>query len=100
LQCVPACGGCTTNADCCPGSACIQQAGMVSGVCGPCGGTPPPPADGGSGSSSGGPTEGGPPPPPPDASTSCALYGQICTTSANCCAGIPCTAGHCYIPPM
>jgi hypothetical protein len=32
----------------------------------------------------------------PDAG--CALYGQICTTAADCCNGVPCTGGRCEEP--
>jgi hypothetical protein len=30
----------------------------------------------------------------------CALYGQACTSSSQCCDGVPCdpTAGRCYYP--
>jgi hypothetical protein len=28
----------------------------------------------------------------------CALYGQVCTTAANCCYGLPCTNGRCESP--
>jgi hypothetical protein len=31
-------------------------------------------------------------------SGSCALYGQQCTVNADCCNGIPCTAGRCISP--
>jgi hypothetical protein len=48
-----------------------------------------------SGSSSGG-TDSGSSSGGPDAS--CALYGQICTTSADCCNGVPCTNGRCEYP--
>jgi hypothetical protein len=114
--CVPACGGCTNNADCCPGSSCVAQAGSAAGICGPCGGNPPPPpTDAGSGSSggstssssggstssggggsSGGSSSSGGPPPPADAGR-CALYGQVCTTSADCCNNIPCSGGYCVV---
>jgi hypothetical protein len=29
---------------------------------------------------------------------SCALYGQLCTVSADCCNGVPCTNGRCQYP--
>jgi hypothetical protein len=61
-------------------------------VCGPCGGGGndggSPVGDGGTGSN-----DSGSPPP-----SSCALYGQICTTAANCCNGVPCTFGRCQFP--
>ncbi len=74
--CVPSCGACTINADCCPGESCVVAQGSTMGICGPCSdaGIPPPPADAA---------------PPPN----CALYGQDCTTSANCCNGVPCSYG-------
>jgi hypothetical protein len=81
--CVPSCGACTNNADCCPGSSCVAQAGSAAGICGPCGG-PPPPADSGA-------------PPPPADGGRCALYGQACTTSADCCSKIPCSGGFCVV---
>jgi hypothetical protein len=28
----------------------------------------------------------------------CALYGQTCSVTADCCNGVPCTAGKCIIP--
>jgi hypothetical protein len=80
LQCVQSCGACSTSADCCPGSSC------TGGVCGPCGGTS---GDGGVGL----PGDGGAPPPPDGG---CAAYGQVCSTSGDCCNGVPCTAGRCY----
>jgi hypothetical protein len=92
--CVPKCGSCTNNADCCPGTACDIPQGSTQGTCGPCGGgappdAGPPPADGGTIVPDGGASY-------PDAG--CALYGQVCTTSADCCYGIPCTNGHCESP--
>jgi hypothetical protein len=78
-SCVPACGACSNNADCCPGSACEMPAGSTQGTCGPCGGTST--GDGGS---------------YPDAG--CALYGQVCTTSSDCCYGVPCSDGRCESP--
>ena len=95
--CVAACGGCTNNADCCPGTSCEVAQGSTSGVCGPCGGPAP---DGGvSGGGDGGGTgagDGGSPPPPVDAG--CSLFGQVCTTAAQCCYGLPCTNGRCEAP--
>jgi hypothetical protein len=108
-QCVAACGLCTNNADCCPGTSCQLQPGTTRGVCGPCGGGGP--GDAGTGSSSGGSSGG-------SGSTSgsssggssgsssgsgspdagCALYGQVCTVSSDCCNGVPCTGGRCIVP--
>jgi hypothetical protein len=86
-QCVAACGGCSNNADCCPGTSCVTAPGSAQGVCGPCGGTPP--------------GDAGTAPPPPDAgSGSCALYGQVCATTADCCGGVPCTGGRCIALPQ
>jgi hypothetical protein len=101
---VAACGGCTTTADCCPGSSCILPTGSTRGICGPCGG---PGTDGGTGGSpdggtgtpdggTGTPDSGTPPPPPP---ITCAQYGQICTVNSDCCNGIPCSSGRCGIVP-
>jgi hypothetical protein len=97
-QCVQACGTCSNNADCCPGTNC------VNGTCDPCG-SGNPPGDGGSGGptdgstglpdGSGLPPDGGAPPPPDGG---CASYGQLCSTSADCCNGIPCTNGRCEFP--
>ena len=45
-------------------------------------------SDGGSGSEGGtGGTDAG-----------CGLYGQLCTTSSDCCNGVPCTTGRCESP--
>jgi hypothetical protein len=92
-SCIAACGGCTNNADCCPGTSCAIAAGATHGICGPCGGTPP--GDGGSG---GTPDSGGGGGGTPDSGggtgPTCALYGQICTTSSDCCNGVPCD-GRC-----
>ena len=93
-SCVPSCGACTNNADCCPGSACEMAQGTTHGVCGPCGGSVP---DGGTGTGDGGTkSDGGTP--PADAGGSCALYGQVCTSSSQCCYGLPCTNGRCEAP--
>ncbi len=83
---------CTTAADCCPGLPCVQAPGSVRGICG---GTLLPDAgvineDPGSSSSSSSSSSGGP--------STCALYGQTCSTNANCCNGVPCTAGRCRLP--
>jgi hypothetical protein len=86
-SCVPAGGMCTTDADCCAGIPCVLPPGSSQGVCG----WIPPDADAG--------VDGGP---LPDADTpdgpDCALYGQECTTAADCCNEIPCTNGRCIIP--
>jgi hypothetical protein len=92
-SCVPRCGGCTNNADCCPGTSCAMAPGSAMGICGPCGG-PPPPADAGP------PPEGGlviDAAPPPDSGPTCALYGQVCSTASDCCAGVPCSGGRCVV---
>jgi hypothetical protein len=112
--CVPACGSCTNNADCCVGTSCIIAQGSTHGVCGPCGAPssggdagPGNYGDGGTGgygdSGSSGYDGGTPqdsggyvPPPPPDAG--CALYGQLCTTSADCCNHVTCNGGRCLNP--
>jgi hypothetical protein len=95
--CVPVNGACTTTADCCAGSPCIVPAGSTKGTCGPTGsggGT-----DGGTigtdgggtlgdGSTGGGGGGGG---------TTCAQYGQVCTASGDCCAGLMCIEGRCGV---
>jgi hypothetical protein len=75
--------------------------GSTRGTCG----QPPPSGDGGVTP----PGDGGVTPPgdgsvpvdagspPPDGPGSCTQYGQLCTTSAECCDGVPCTAGRCII---
>jgi hypothetical protein len=87
--CAPQGGACTINGDCCVGTMCNRPLGSISGTCGPY--TPPPsdagiPADDAGGSS--GSYDGG---------TTCALYGQSCRFSSDCCGGVPCTgpAGIC-----
>jgi hypothetical protein len=102
-QCQKQGASCTSTADCCPGLPCAIPPGATTGICGgsvlPDGGVtnqPPPGSDGGVVT----------PPPPPDAGPdsgstgggTCSLYGQNCTTNANCCNGVPCTAGHCTYP--
>jgi hypothetical protein len=89
-SCVSACGQCTNNADCCPGTSCVAALGSAQGVCGPCGGAPPGDAGGGGGDAGTVPDAGG---------GSCALFGQICTVSADCCSGVPCTGGRCIVAP-
>jgi hypothetical protein len=87
---VPKSGACTVTADCCSPEQCVFPAGSTTGICGgviqPDGGVTPPP------------DSGTPPPdsgtPPPDSGV-CALYGQSCTTAANCCNGVPCNGGTC-----
>jgi hypothetical protein len=87
--CVGTGGACTTGADCCPGLPCTMTPGSTRGTCGgqptPDGGITPPP-DGST------PDAGTDAPPP-----GCAQYGQQCTTSAECCDGVPCTGGRCVI---
>lgn len=84
--CVPAAGGCTTNADCCAGLPCAVPTGGTKGVCG--GSILP---DGGVTTDGGGPVTN------PDGGT-CALYGQQCTQSGDCCSGVPCTNLTCRFP--
>lgn len=91
--CVPSGGTCTSNADCCSGLPCKAPPGSTQGVCGstelPDGGVGGSGGTGGTGGSPSGGTGGTP---------TCSLYGQSCTTSANCCNNVPCTAGHCVYP--
>ena len=82
--CAPRGGECTTTADCCSGIPCIAPPGSTKGYCG--GGVLP---DGGV-TSDGGGTGGGTPP--------CALFGQMCTSSGQCCNGVPCTDSTCRYP--
>ncbi|HSQ64695.1 MAG TPA: hypothetical protein VLM85_15835 [Polyangiaceae bacterium] len=71
--CVPTSGPCTTDGDCCPGGHCYIQNGQSSGSC------IAPPTDAGT-------------------DASCALYGQTCAQSSDCCNGVPCTNGRCEVP--
>ena len=82
--CVPACGPCAIDADCCVGSSCVVPIGSTKGTCGPCG----PVLDGGA------PDSGLPDSGLPDSGPICALYGQQCTTSADCCNDIPCNSAN------
>jgi hypothetical protein len=83
-KCVPSGGSCSVNADCCVGTTCIQPVGSTQGVCGiP---VPPPSLR----------NDAGPPVTPIDASApGCAEYGQVCTTTADCCNGVACNGGRC-----
>ncbi len=92
-SCVAACGACTNNADCCPGSACEIPQGSTKGVCGPCSGTTG--TDGGTTTSDGGTITGDAGTTPPSDAGTCALFGQVCTTSSQCCYGLPCSNGRC-----
>ncbi|HSQ64100.1 MAG TPA: hypothetical protein VLM85_12830 [Polyangiaceae bacterium] len=89
-SCVPTAGQCTTDADCCVGGHCYIPGGQTTGTCQPL--TTP---DGGtttdSGTTDSGTTDASTPPP-------CALYGQVCSTSGDCCNGVPCTNGRCVYP--
>jgi hypothetical protein len=89
FQCVPSCGPCSNNADCCPGYNCLN------GTCDPCGGGGGPGDGGGLPDGSGLPPDGGAPPPPDGG---CASFGQLCSTSSDCCDGVPCTNGRCEFP--
>lgn len=86
-SCVPSGGTCTTDADCCTGLPCKAPPGSTKGVCGP---VNIPDAGTDSGADSG--TDAG-----TDSGT-CALYGQSCTTGADCCNKVPCTSGKCVYP--
>jgi hypothetical protein len=84
-------GSCTINGDCCVGSICVSAPGSTNGTCTP---PPPPPNDGGTPPPP--PTDSGsgdgaiPPPPPPYDGGACALFGQACTSGAQCCSGLVC----------
>jgi hypothetical protein len=82
-------GTCTSHADCCTGLPCVIPTGAAVGTCG----SPPTGVDAGGGTDGGGADggDGGAPP-------TCALYGQTCTKSADCCDGVPCTGGTCRYP--
>jgi hypothetical protein len=92
--CIPIGGSCTINADCCPGSQCIIPIGSTQGACG----QPTPALDGGTagsagsggtgagGGATGGQGGGGVP-----ANPACSLYGQACSSDADCCNAVPCT---------
>ena len=89
--CVAKGGECTTNADCCPGLPCTTLPGSTKGICGGIitdGGVQPPPDAG---------PDGGDPGDAGDAGV-CALYGQTCADTADCCNGVPCTSGRCRFP--
>jgi hypothetical protein len=99
--CVPSGGGCTTTADCCRGTTCAAS-GDFAGTCVP---NEPPPTGaggaggtGGAGGSGGAGGTGGAGGATGMAGTggSCAAYGQMCTTQADCCNGVPCSSvGKC-----
>ena len=84
---------CASTSDCCTGLPCAVPPGSVSGFCGgtllPDGGVAPTPPPG---------TDGGVVQPPDGGSGTCALYGQTCATSPDCCSGVPCTNGTCHYP--
>ncbi len=86
-QCIPTAGACTINADCCAGNICTIPPGGTKGTCTP---NRPPPPPGGDSGTGGTPDAGG--------GSGCALYGQTCTVAADCCNGIPCNGGRCYVP--
>jgi hypothetical protein len=94
-SCVPACGPCAINADCCVGETCEVPPGSTKGTCGPC----MPPPDGGIDAAPDAPIDApvdapidAPIDAPPDGPAPCALYGQQCTSSSQCCNGVPCNA--------
>ena len=64
-----------------------EPADLSGATIGVCGGPPLP--DGGVAP----PSDSGTNPPP-----TCALYGQTCNVSTDCCSGVPCTAGRCRYP--
>ncbi len=69
--CVSAPGPCTRDADCCVGAMCYIAGGELTGTCRAR-------------------TDG-----------TCALYGQSCTNSSECCGATPCTGGRCeYAWPL
>jgi len=82
VACQPTGSTCTTTADCCAGSPCNVAPGATSGTCGASATPPPPGTDAGTVTTPGG-------------GTTCAQYGQQCTTGADCCNTTPCTNGFC-----
>lgn len=80
-QCVPQGGVCTSTSDCCAGLECIIEPGQTTGVCG----TDVPQPDGGVTVPDGGTVQN-------DAGPVCALPGQHCTQSSECCYGYTCYA--------
>lgn len=104
-QCVATTGYCTTNGDCCRGNYCDIAQGASAGQCKSTGGgtsTGDAGADGGA--TDGGATDGGDA--GRDASTdgggggggACALYGQGCAATPDCCNGVTCIGGRCITP--
>jgi hypothetical protein len=102
--CIPSGGSCTVNGDCCAGVVCTALPGSTQGVCGSSSSEPPPGGAGGSGAggAGGGGAGGAGGETPPDSETppsySCALFGQACSESSDCCSNIPCTNGACVYP--
>jgi hypothetical protein len=107
VACAQANAGCASSADCCNGMPCVPNPGFVPDGGAPafvCGATTCVPQNGActtsadccdgdscnfaAGSSQGTclPVSGG-----------CALYGQTYNVSSDCCNGVPCTAGRCFI---
>jgi hypothetical protein len=100
--CVPSAGECTVNADCCSGSVCQVLPGSSRGTCS---GSPGDGGGGGgsAGSGSGGSAgsgSGGASGSPSEPTYSCALYGQQCSATGDCCNDVPCTAGICVYPAV
>ncbi len=83
-SCVDTGGACTTTSDCCSGLPCVLPPGSTQGMCG--GGTNP---DGGTTPDGGGMPDGG---------GGCSLFGQQCSSTADCCNFVPCTEGRCVFP--
>lgn len=83
--CIPVSGPCTVDADCCFGLPCVRPVGSTHGTCGGDIGT------GGAGGGGGATGSGG-------TTSDCALYGQQCSTTEDCCNEVPCTDGVCLFP--
>jgi hypothetical protein len=102
--CVAAGGTCTISGDCCRGSMCVTELGSTRGTCSTS--EPPPPANGGAGGSGGGAAgsggsaagSGGSAAGEPGGAPTCAVYGQQCQVSGDCCSSVPCTDGYCMYP--
>jgi hypothetical protein len=100
-SCVASGGTCSSTADCCAGFPCAISPGSSKGICGGTvlgdGGVAPPPDGGGvpvtsdGGTADSGTVDAG-------GASVCALYGQMCAQSSDCCSAVPCTGGTCHYP--
>jgi len=93
-RCVSRGGPCTINADCCPGSTCVRPQGSTSGTCG----TPVTEGTGGATGAGGAAGTAGSGSNGTGGAPACAEYGQMCSLDSDCCGGVPCSSGTCYVP--